>query len=195
MMTEWSAECAADDPLIEVPWSSPEGALQWIDLRTDPHAVDEITEADEHPSLLAALRALNASRSPVFTSKCDVWAMDEDELNAIRAEVLLENDVAAAGVVSYVDIVFADRTTFASRHQAEQMMHRIDRMARDLPHSLATLEQVLRPAVTDLDGVREGYGITLYVKGVGVDEAEANDRWAAALRDVARLIRSLGTRS
>lgn len=194
MLTEWSAECAADDPLIEVPWSSPDGALSWIDLRTDPDAVDEITEADEHPSLLSALRALNASRSPVFTSKCDVWPMDTDELEVMRADLLLEEDVAADGLTSYIDLVFSDRATFASRHQAEQMMHRIDRIARDLPHSLAKLELVLRPSVIDIDSVREGYGITMYVKGVGVDTGEASDRWSAALRDVARAVRAMSSR-
>lgn len=194
MLTEWSAECAANDPLIEVPWSSPDGALRWIDLRSDPDAVDEITEADEYPSLISSLRALNASRSPVFTSKCDVWAMDADELDAMRADLLLEEDVASDGIVSYIDIVFSDRTTFASRHQAEQMMHRIDRLARDLPHSLAKLELVLRPSVIDLDGVREGYGITMYVKGTGVDAGEASDRWSAALRDVSRVIRGMSAR-
>ncbi|MBS1814215.1 MAG: hypothetical protein JSS87_05015 [Acidobacteria bacterium] len=195
MLTEWSAECGADDPVIEVPWTSPDGALRWTDLRTDPHAVDEITEADEYPALLAALRALNASRSPVYTSKCDVWEMDADELAHLRADLLLEEDVATAGITSYIDIVVADRTTFASRHQAEQLMHRIDRMAGELPHSLAKLELVLRPAVVDFDAVQEGYAITLYVKGCGVDIFEANERWSAALRDVARLIRGMQPRS
>lgn len=195
MLTEWSAECAIDDPIMEVPWTSPDGALRWVDLRTDPNALDEITEADEHPSLLAALRALNASRSPVYTSKCDVWPMDADELSNLRDELLLEPDVAAAGITSYIDLVFADRATFASRHQSEQMLHRIDRLARELPHSLAKLELVLRPAVVDLGAVQEGYAITLYVKGCGVDEFEATERWSAALRDVARLIRSLQSRA
>lgn len=195
MLTEWSAECAADDPLIEVPWAALDGDLRWVDLRNDPNALDEISEADEHPALLAALRALNAARSPVYTSKCDVWQMDEEELGHLRDELLLEEDVGAAGITSYIDLVFVDRTTFASRHQSEQMMHRIDRLARELPHSLAKLELVLRPAVVDLAMVHEGYAITLYIKGCGVDEFEANERWSAALRDVVRLIRGLQGRA
>ena len=48
----------------------------------------------------------------------------------------------------------------------------------------------MRPAVVDLEVVSEGYAVTLYVKGVGVDWEEANQRWAEALRDAATLFRS-----
>lgn len=191
MLSEWSAACATDDPIIDVPWSSPDGDLRWVDLRTDPQALDEVTEADEYPALLAALRSLNVSRSPVYSSKCDVWEMEEEELSALRMEMLLEDDVAAAGVSCYIDLVFRERSLFASRHRSEQALHRMDRMLRELPHSLAAAECVLRHAVTDFGTVQEGYAFTLYVKGVGVDIYEANERWGAALRDAARLVRNL----
>ena len=35
----------------------------------------------------------------------------------------------------------------------------------------------------------EGFAITLYVKGVGVDAAEADIRWANALADTVALFR------
>lgn len=191
MLSEWSAECAANDPGIDVPWASPDGTLHWVDLRADPNALDEITEADEYPALLASLRVLNGPRSIFFTSKCDVWSMDEEELASLRLDLFVEDDIAAAGLMSYIDVVFRERAVFASRHRAEQVLHRIDRMARELPHHLAKVECVLRHAVLDLDGVQEGYAFTVYVKACGIDEIEASERWSAALRDVATLIRSL----
>jgi len=191
LLSEWSAECGADDPVLVVPWSSPDGALQWVDLRDDPDALDNIHEADEHPALLAALRALNGSRSPIFTAKCDVWTMDADELASTRYDLMLDDEVATTGIASYIDVLWRERPVLASRHRMEQMLYRIDRMAADLPHSLAKMECTLRPAVTDLDGtVVEGFAVTVYVKAVGVDATEAEERWDAALRAVSTLLRS-----
>jgi hypothetical protein len=191
MLSEWSAECGADDPVLVVPWSSPDGALHWVDLRDNPDALDTIAEADEYPALLASLRALNGTRSPVFTAKCDAWQMDSDELEGLRADLMLDPEVAEAGFVSYIDLLWRDRGTFISRPRMEGLLYRIDRMAADMPHSLAKLECVLRPAVADLDGaVAEGFAITVYVKAAGVDETEAAERWDAALRDISTLMRS-----
>ncbi len=191
MLSEWSAECGADDPVLVVPWSSPDGALHWIDLRDDPDALDAIAEADEHPALLASLRALNGTRSPVYTAKCDAWPMDLGELESLRADLLLDPEVAQSGFSSYIDQLWRERSVFTSRHRMEGMLYRIDRMAAELPHSLAKLECVLRPAVADLDGaVAEGFALTMYVKAAGVNEIEAAERWDAALRDVSTLMRS-----
>ncbi len=190
MLMEWSTVCGADDPVLVVPWSSPDGTLRWVDLRSDPDAFDEIAEADDHPALLSALRALNAVRSPVFTAKCDVWPMDGEELDAVRDDLLLEPEVAQAGISSYIDLLWRDRAVFASQHRTAQVLHRMDRLASELPHSLAKIEAVLRPAVLDLQTVSEGFAITLYVKGVGVDAAEADTRWSAALADTVALFRA-----
>jgi hypothetical protein len=191
MLSEWSAECGAEDPVLVVPWSSPDGELHWVDLREDPYALDDIHEADDHPALLAALRALNGPRSPVFTAKCDVWPMDAEELEAARMELMVEDAVATAGLVCYIDMVWRERTVFASRHRMEQMLYRLDRMAVELTYSLAQVEYILRPAVVELEGsVGEGFAVTLYVKAVGVDEDEAALRWDEALRAVTALLRA-----
>ena len=44
--------------------------------------------------------------------------------------------------------------------------------------------------MVDLDSVVEGFAITLYVKGVGVNAQEADERWAAALRDTVAIFRA-----
>ena len=191
MVSEWSAECGAEDPVLVVPWSSQDGTLQWVDLRDNPDALDAIPEADEHPALLASLRAMNGMRSPVFTAKCDVWSMDEQELDAVRQELLLEDEVATAGLISYIDVLWRDRAVFTSRHRVEGMLYRLERLAGELPFSLSKLECVLRPAVVELDGsVAEGFAVTVYVKAMGVDADEATERWDETLRAVATLLRS-----
>ncbi len=191
MLSEWNAACGVDDPVLVIPWSSPDDALQWVDLRDNPDALDDIPEADEYPALLAALRGLNGNRSPVFTAKCDVWTMDADEMEATRYNLMLDEDVASEGMACYMDVLWRERSIFTSRHRMEQMLYRIDRLTTELPFSMASLECTLRPAVVDLDGsVGEGFAVTLYVKAVGVDAHEADERWDAALRAIALLFRS-----
>ena len=191
MMSEGNAECGPDDLVLVVPWSDPQGSARWIDLRQDPDALDEIIEADDYPALLAALRALNGTRSPVFTAKCDAWPMDPDELAATRDDLMLDGEVARAGFTSYLDILWRERAVFTSRHRMEGILYRAERLAADLPHTLAKLEWTLRPAVADLDGtVAEGFAVTLYVKALGVDATEATLRWDQALSAATGLLRA-----
>lgn len=191
MLSEWSAECGADDPVLVVPWSSPDGLLHWVDLRDNNDALDSIAEADEYPALLASLRALNGTRSPVYTAKCDAWPMDANELEATRLDLIMDAEVAGAGFISYIDLMWRERAVFTSRPRMEGMLYRLDRLVGDLPHAMAKLECVVRPAVVELDGaVAEGFAMTVYVKALGVDEKEAGERWDAALRAVSVLLRS-----
>ena len=80
MLAEWGAECGADDPVLVVPWTAEAGMGEFVDLRENPYDLDHIPEAEQHPALMQALRALNAARSPVFTAKCDAWTMDGEEI-------------------------------------------------------------------------------------------------------------------
>src|ERR1700712_6141804 len=84
MLAEWSAECAAEDPVLVVPWSDPDSVAHFVDLREDPYDLDKIPEAEQNPPLMQALRSLNAPRSAVFTAKCDAWAMDSAEIEDLR---------------------------------------------------------------------------------------------------------------
>lgn len=194
MILEWSAECAADDPILVVPWSDETGDLRFIDLRDDPYEVDLIPEAEQHPPLLHALRALNGPRSPVFTAKCDAWPLtdsdDAEELRNLRLTLDLEPELARAGFTSYIDLLWRDRTTFASFHQQEHLLHRLERRAGALEHPQALLEAVIRPALVDLAGPQEGFAISLYVKAVAEDEGAAREHWGAALEDIVALVRS-----
>lgn len=191
MLAEWSAECGADDPVLVVPWSDPnDPARRFIDLRENPDDLDWLEEAMQYPPLLHALRALNASRSPVFTAKCDVWPISGIELESLRLALDLIPEDAPTGIASYIDLLWRERSLFVSFHQHEQLMHRITRLAAPLDHPYAALECVLRPALVDLAGPQEGFAISLYVKALGHDESSAEEHWAAALADISSLLRS-----
>jgi hypothetical protein len=193
MLSEWSVECSADDPVLVVPWSDPSdctGNRRFIDLRENPYDLDHLPEAEHYPPLMHALRALNAARSPVFTAKCDAWPLDAEELEALRVNLDVSADEAPAGFGSYIDLLWRERSLFASFHLQEQMMHRLTRHAALLEHPYAMLDCILRPAVVDLAGPQEGFAVSLYVKALGHNGRAASENWASALDAVVALLRS-----
>ena len=200
MLAEWSVEAAAEDPVLVIPWSDPSdptGNRRFIDLRENPYDLDHLPEAELHPPLMHALRALNASRSPVFTAKCDAWPLNEeenaDELDHLRLNLDLAYQGAgdtANGFVSYIDILWRERSIFASFHQHEQLLHRLTRHAAPLDQPYAMLDCVLRPALVDLTGPQEGFALSLYIKALGHDPAAAEENWAAALDAIVALLRN-----
>jgi hypothetical protein len=193
MLSEWSVECSADDPVLVVPWSDPSdktGNRRFVDLRENPYDLDHLPEAEQYPPLMHALRALNAARSPVFTAKCDAWPLDGQELDALRMNLDVSADEAPDGFGSYIDILWRERSFFASFHLQEQMLHRLTRLAAPLEHSYAMLDCILRPAMVDLVGPQEGFAMSLYVKAVGHNEQAAEENWASALDAVVALLRS-----
>jgi hypothetical protein len=191
MLSEWSAECSVDDPVLVVPWSDPSDSnRRFIDLRENPYDLDHLPEAERFPPLMHALRALNAPRSAVFTAKCDAWPLDEEEVAALRAELNVIAEESPAGFGSYIDILWRERSIFASFHLQEQMLHRLTRHAAPLEHPYAMLDCILRPAMVDLAGPQEGFAVSLYVKAIGHDAASAEQNWAAALDAVVALLRS-----
>lgn len=207
MLADWSVECGADDPVLDVPWSSSDalhdpdalpnpdtprnsaGMARFIDLRENPYDLDHIVEAEQHPALLQALRALNANRSPVFTAKCDAWAQDAEECEALRIDLNLMEPEAPCGFTSYIDMIWRERTIFVSFHQQEQRLVRLARLLQPLDHPYAAADCVLRPAMVDLTGPQEGFAVSLYIKALGTDPAHAYEHWAAALDAVVAVVR------
>ena len=190
MLVEWSAECEADDPVLVVPWSPQPGMGPFIDLRENPYDLDHIPEAEQHPPIMQALRALNASRSPVFTAKCDAWPLDFTELEALRINLNLSDVEAPAGFASYIDLVWRERPFFVGFHQLEQRLTRLARVADPLDHAFAAVDCIIRPAFVDLTGPQEGFAVSLYVKATGTDAPHSYENWARALADIVTLLRA-----
>jgi hypothetical protein len=194
MLTEWSAECAVDDPVLVVPWADPSDPnRRFIDLRENPYDLDHLVEAEQYPALMHALRALNATRSPVFTAKCDAWPIDpgEDqaELTHLRLNLDLIPEESPNGFASYIDLLWRERSIFASVHRHEQILDRLTRLAAPLDHPDAMVDCVIRPALVDLTGPQEGFAVSLYIKALGHDQPAAEQNWAAALEAAVALLR------
>ncbi|GAC1420985.1 MAG: hypothetical protein NVSMB62_15510 [Acidobacteriaceae bacterium] len=189
MRAEWTAECTADDPVLVLPWNDPNGPAHFIDLRSDPYDLHLIAEAEQHPPLMQALRALNAGRSPVYTAKCDAWPLDSEELENLRLNLDVDPQLAESGFASYIDILWRDRAVAASRPRQEQILDRLVRLAGAIDAPLALFECVLRPAVVDLAETFEGFAITLYTKAAGSDADHALAEWGNALSETVKVLR------
>jgi hypothetical protein len=194
MLAEWTAECSADSPVLVVPWSDAESGAHFVNLRAEPYDLAEIKEAERLPALGRALRALNATRSPFITAKCDAWPMSArdsaEQLEPLRIELGLMEEEAACAFTSYIDLLWRERAVFASAHQQQDRLDRIVRRAAKLPFAEAALQCVMRPALLDLDAPLEGYAATVYVTGLGVNEELAQRHWADALEAIVDLLRS-----
>lgn len=197
MLSEWSAECAPDDPVLVVPWADPANpGTRFVDLREHPYDLDHLPEAEHFPALMHALRALNAPRSSVFTAKCDAWLLEPEELDQLRLNLDLDlsyEPLAAqfrSGFASYIDLLLRDRTRFISIHHHQQFLDRLIRRAIPLDHPYAMLDCIIRPAFLDLTGPQEGFSITLYIKALGPDPEAALQNWSTALGATVTLLRS-----
>jgi hypothetical protein len=194
MLSEWSAECSADAPVLVVPWSDPATSTHFVDLRAEPYDIAEISETSRNPALGRALRSLNATRSPLLTAKCDTWPLTTaeyaDQLEALRLQLVIGPEESVFGYSSYIDLLWRERSVFVSAHQQQDRLDRIVRRAQKLNHPESALEGVLRPAIADLNGTLEGFATTLYLTSIGPDASTAFRRWEYALEDVVTLLRS-----
>jgi hypothetical protein len=189
MLADWSVECSAEDPVLVVPWKDPNGTAEFIDLRANPYDLHRIPEAEQQQPLMQALRALNATRSPVFTAKCDAWPLAFDEIEHLRFHLDIDPAATPVGFASYIDLIWRERYLFTSFPQQEQVLRRLTRHAASLDYPSAALDCILRPALVDLDSPQEGYALSLYVKALGADAQSAWDEWAGALAAVVALLR------
>jgi hypothetical protein len=169
MEADWSVEIGAGQPIIDGSWEG------FIDLHRFPHLIDTVQET-QHPMLSTALQAINAERSPLFTTKCDAWTLtagdiDPDEFGANSSDV-------RAGYASYIDLVERDMEHFESFAFHEQRMKDITARLRSLPLDRGRVDIVLRAAT--FQG-QAGYGFSLYAAGCGAVESEAYAAWQSVL--------------
>lgn len=170
MEADWSVEVGPQLDAIDADWPG------LVDLRVTPRAINQIAEAARYRPIADALIALNAAESPLFTSKCDVWGLAENEIDPDEFDA--PGGQSHAGVASYIDVLAREPGLFASfdRHEAWAQAV-VDRLReRTIPQGRVDL--VVRQA--RVGGV-DGFGITLYAAGCGSDSAAAQTAWEAVL--------------
>jgi hypothetical protein len=189
MDADWSVELGHDDPSLEFPWSSLDGAPGFVDLAQYLEAVREIPEAAQYPELARFLLELNGRSSPWLTAKCDVWI--ENELD--EAEDVYDVNLK---MCSYIDLVRRNESERFSFEQHEQWVKSASTTLSNIgPHPVAC-ELIVRrcwycASSSSDDELVPGFYITLYLFGYGNDEAEARARWRGGLTRVSGVLITL----
>jgi hypothetical protein len=109
MEADWEVQIGGDSPIIDACWAG------FIDLRSSPEmdpgeqtegllrTARELAETVDLPRLAEALIRLNASHSPVWTSKCDVWTVEAADLDP--DELDSPADEATQAWACYIDLL------------------------------------------------------------------------------------------
>jgi len=185
MEADWEIEVGGATPIIDALWTG------FIDLRRQPERVGEIAEAASFPALSRLLLCLNGVRSPLWTSKCDLWEPDAAEL-AIGGAVA---DGPRAGLACYIDMLPHEGMVFAHWQQAEAFCREwVTKLAMKSPAQGSTslgalpenrVDLIVREAIA---GEAEEFGITAYIGATGQDKTAATEALAIALADFADAI-------
>lgn len=189
----YSVELTADDAVLELPWSDPEGVVQFFDTAKDPTLILQIPELKGRPELLEFLMRANGDRSGFTSAKCDVWSTEE-----LEYEDVVFNATTKLG--GYVDLVFTDDRRYRfEEHEvfAREFAKRV-RLSDDIP---ATAELIVRrlyehgaqlysataagATAAAKPPMPDAFYFSLYVFGFGSEEREARGNWAHALKIVA----------
>src|SRR5215467_7697408 len=169
MLVDYSVELGRDDPALELPWSSEDPALSYVDLKAHPERLREIPEAAAHPELGTFLARLNAPEFPLATAKCDAWA---------TREILPGEEIFGGGCkfASYVDLVFAGGAARLVFEKHEELAQQLCKLLKHAPDIAASIEFVIRRCYFHPDLARNaaasesGFYLTAYVSAFGESE-------------------------
>jgi hypothetical protein len=175
MEADWELEIGGDAPVIEGHWSG------FIDLRSHPEKVSEISECQDLPGLTGALLTCNGVDSPVWTSKTDVFLperVDRHEMNAHENE-------SSAAIACYIDLLPRVRGAWGDTQRAEEFCRRLCACLAARPIRCCRVDVVVRTAIVGED---TELGVTAYVTACGASLPEAKQRLLECLNVVAAVL-------
>jgi hypothetical protein len=185
MDVDSSIAMRGDDPILEIPWCSPDGVLRYYDLVSHPESLNKICEAAVFPELAEVLRRLNGPGGTLETAKCDAWSSDEME----PADEIYG---ASWKHGCYCDLIFRDRARRFLLAAHEDLVRLLVAFLRKAPDMPAAVELVIRRCdFWEGADSREGFAVTAFVVGYGGEVAQAQRQCGAALRLLSRAAESL----
>jgi len=166
MEADWEVEIGPESPIIDASWPG------FIDLRRAPHRIHEIEEVSRFPQLAKALVRLNGSCpnedaiaidnaiSGIWTSKCDVWTLDQCDPYEMDATV----EEATTGLACYLDLLPRHELVFTEVSAAQAWARTV--VARLMLSEIrcCRADLIIRSAIARQT---EGFGITAYLSACG----------------------------
>jgi hypothetical protein len=180
MESDWEIEIGGAAPVIDALWSGFE------DLRASAERANALSEVQQLPGLAEVLVRLNGVTSPVWTSKCDVWPLEEWDADELDAPM----ESALEGVACYIDLLASQEEYWGDLARAEAWCKGVCSVIREAPLRSCRLDLVIRRALISQDG-RNGLGVTAYLSACGPDRGAANEALQAALDAFASLVASM----
>lgn len=182
MEADWEFELGPDAaglaaPVIDAGWAG------FVDLERDPTRVDHLPETAQLPGLTDALVKLNAAGSPVWTSKCDVWAkleageFDLDEMDAPPSH-------SAHAMGCYIDLLPRKDQPWVEPEMAATVCRELCRHLRAVPLRCCRADLVIRRAFILPNAANEQpecLGVTAYLTSCGASSADAQRTIQTAL--------------
>ena len=182
MDADFSIELGRDDPVLDFPWTDPDGKCAYHDLKRHPEMLAQVEEAQAFPELAEFLHAANSAMSMVESAKCDAWTTDE---------LSPEEEIFGAThkCASYVDLILSRIEERESFPFHELFAKRLVELLRKTPETPSAVEVAVRRCYFQKgSGAEDGFYVTLYVSGYGDDLARARRNWGIALRLVGNAI-------
>ncbi|MBI3645847.1 MAG: hypothetical protein HY233_07780, partial [Acidobacteriales bacterium] len=185
MDADFSIELGREDPVLDFPWTDPDGKLAYFDLKRHPELLARVEEAKQFPELEDFLRAVNSAMSSVESAKCDAWFTEE-----LRPEEEIFG--ASCKCASYADLVFSSIDHRQSFPFHELFAKRLVELLRRTPETPSSAELSVRRCYFHSEAEPgEGFYITMYVSGYGDDQARARQNWEIGLKLVGNAVLQL----
>jgi hypothetical protein len=157
---------------LEIPWKGPDPASRYLDLRSDPGALQQLEQARRHLPLRNFLAAVNSADSIFATAKCATW---------LNQDVRIGAGTEPYEFASSIDLIFALNDLNFEQQQYEGLTARLkELLTRDAPSdSLRAKLAVRRCHFRVFD--RWGFSLTICLHARGATPEQAELRWGLGL--------------
>jgi hypothetical protein len=169
---DWEFEVGGGAPVIEAQWPG------FVDLQCAPECSRLLPEARQMPALAKALEDLNASSSPVWTSKCDFWpCLDADEFDP--GELDAEPGCCGCAIGCYIDLLPRSDQQWRLPEQIASACKDLCSLLCAVPLRCCRADLVIRRAF--LTAERMDLGMTVYLTSCGESPEKAAQKLQDAL--------------
>jgi hypothetical protein len=166
MRAEVAFELGESDACLEVPWEKVDGSAHYLDLRSDPKAIQEIELARRHRPLHNFLATVNSADSVFSTARCRVWLEPETGDTSEFA--------------SQIDLFFAPEDLNTERSHYEGLCQRLlELLAHESGETVRVELRVRRCRFGATGG--SGFGLALFLRARGETPGQAEIRWGLGL--------------